>query len=427
MLDKYHSKIAALTTISAIFGFLLQGTIQHAYAQYSMCGDYICDAMYEDITTCPTDCGSTAFGCGDGFCDSAMGEDFTTCSTDCGSTSTCGDAMCDAGEDSTNCPTDCMSADCGNGMCDAGEDETSCPVDCNSCGNGVCDAGEDYSSCMSDCEMPYCGNNIIDTSISEQCDDGNQDNYDYCSQMCTTCPSHNYAESPEFDEGVSNAESVFSEYSDEFELNCVLRDLNLGQYDFQAVLDELDIDVDDLEAAPSVDTGNGDYYYEPFMLSFDSSEEEFNAFVQMNPNDQNTQLYQIAEAEFKKYADLYQTLGIEYNSVLAVYRSLKPVAPTVDSNGNHISLGQQLIELKRQKDELLKAKDHLIAVYSSLSSALEKIKEARTMIQDAFAETDTAESNILFGNAVTKLGTANGDLMSAYPSIIKARNIVYLY
>jgi Subtilase family len=115
---------------------------------------------------------SESYCCGDGVC-SASGEDISTCAVDC---DTCGNAVCDAGESQCSCPADCGAAPGSEtGTCDDGNDND-CDglVDCDdpdcsedpacavsaSCGDGVCSGaagGEDCYSCGTDCPSRLSG------------------------------------------------------------------------------------------------------------------------------------------------------------------------------------------------------------------------------------------------------------------------------
>ncbi len=73
------------------------------------------------------------------------------------------------------------------------------------CGNSVVDAGEEcdvpgetgvYSQtiigrqCTASCQFgPYCGDGILQTSQTEECDDGNNDDGDFCSAICKIEPA----------------------------------------------------------------------------------------------------------------------------------------------------------------------------------------------------------------------------------------------
>lgn len=170
------------------------------------CGNGICDPG-EVFSTCPDDCKCGDGTCGDGetlenciadchcgndVCD--YGETAATCASDC----RCGDSVCSSGETKANCESDCYCGNgtcdedetaascvedchCGNGICDHGENSETCAADCF-CGNGTCDApGETNASCHDDCPS-QCGNNIVEWG--EDCDDGNQNNDDQCSNLC---------------------------------------------------------------------------------------------------------------------------------------------------------------------------------------------------------------------------------------------------
>jgi cysteine-rich repeat protein len=60
------------------------------------------------------------------------------------------------------------------------------------CGDGVVDPGEecddgnddDFDGCRNDCTTPICGDGIVDDG--ELCDDGNDDNFDGCRNDCST-------------------------------------------------------------------------------------------------------------------------------------------------------------------------------------------------------------------------------------------------
>lgn len=94
----------------------------------------------------------------------------------------CGDGTCEAGDGETcgNCPGDCK-----------------CPTDCpcpTLCGNNnidysegeECDDGdtENNDGCSSTCQIEECGDNIKQTN--EECDDGNLIDGDHCSSECET-------------------------------------------------------------------------------------------------------------------------------------------------------------------------------------------------------------------------------------------------
>lgn len=60
---------------------------------------------------------------------------------------------------------------CGNGMVEGGEE---------------CDDGNTQSNdgCSDDCKYEYCGDGIVQSALGEQCDDGNYRNDDGCDMFC---------------------------------------------------------------------------------------------------------------------------------------------------------------------------------------------------------------------------------------------------
>jgi cysteine-rich repeat protein len=161
--------------------------------------------------------------CGDGIeqsterCDDGNITDGDGCAADCRSTEVCGDGVFNsaAGEvcDDSNtlggdgCAADCKSVEvCGNSIRDVGEacdDGNTVPGDgcsgnCRStevCGNGIVDIGEKCDDsgtpggCNDDCQGGTgCGDGAIDKDGTgnplEECDDGNSDNQDDCTNTC---------------------------------------------------------------------------------------------------------------------------------------------------------------------------------------------------------------------------------------------------
>jgi cysteine-rich repeat protein len=161
--------------------------------------------------------------CGDGIqqstekCDDGNITDGDGCAADCRSSEVCGDGVLNsaAGEvcDDSNtlggdgCAADCRSVEvCGNSIRDVGEacdDGNTVPGDgcsgnCRSteiCGNGIVDVGEKCDDsgtpggCNDDCQGGTgCGDGAIDKDGSgnplEECDDGNTDNQDDCTNGC---------------------------------------------------------------------------------------------------------------------------------------------------------------------------------------------------------------------------------------------------
>jgi hypothetical protein len=144
------------------------------------CGDGFCDKT-EDCTSCAADCGACA--CGDGSCDVSAGESCDSCTADCGEC-VCGDGVCelDAGEACDSCAADCGSCGCGDGTCDdASEDCDGCAIDCGgcaACGDASCDGSEDCESCPTDCGDGQC---------SGTCGDGSCDSTGTADEDCGSC------------------------------------------------------------------------------------------------------------------------------------------------------------------------------------------------------------------------------------------------
>ncbi len=166
--------------------------------------------------------------CGDGIqqsnevCDDGNILDGDGCAANCGSREECGDntlnaaagELCDDGNTigGDGCADDCRSVEiCGNGVrditeaCDDGNTVPGdgCSGNCKSteiCGNSVldinekCDDGATPGGCNPDCQGGTgCGDGAIDRDGSgnalEECDDGNVDNQDDCTNLCNlnTC------------------------------------------------------------------------------------------------------------------------------------------------------------------------------------------------------------------------------------------------
>lgn len=161
--------------------------------------------------------------CGDGIvqateaCDDGNIEDGDGCAANCLSREVCGDGilnpaageLCDDGNTvgGDGCAADCKSIEiCGNGIRDVNEacdDGNTVPGDgcsgnCKStevCGNGIvdinekCDDGGAPGGCNDDCQGGTgCGDGAIDRdgngNALEECDDGNSDNQDDCTNQC---------------------------------------------------------------------------------------------------------------------------------------------------------------------------------------------------------------------------------------------------
>jgi cysteine-rich repeat protein len=146
-----------------------------------------------------------------GLCTTPCGPPQLCCSTDssaCGGTGTKFTIFgSDSGTWSTICTSVCAGTIqpgrctlCGDDIVDAAEecddgnsnDSDGCTNACTICGNGVttppeqCDDGNlvDGDGCDSNCTVTGCGNGIV--TAGEQCDDGNAAPCDGCSPTCTT-------------------------------------------------------------------------------------------------------------------------------------------------------------------------------------------------------------------------------------------------
>ncbi|WP_317987282.1 DUF4215 domain-containing protein [Stigmatella hybrida] len=177
-------------------------------------------------TKCSADgsaCLTDADTCGDGviqrgeLCDDGNAKGGDGCSADCRSLEKCGDGVtdkamgevCDDGNnlDGDGCSKNCQSTEvCGNEIVDASTGEIcddgnavvgdGCSANCTSdetCGNSVtdvvkgelCDDGNNLNGddCTADCkEGSVCGNGVQEAS--EECDDGNLEDLDFCSNGC---------------------------------------------------------------------------------------------------------------------------------------------------------------------------------------------------------------------------------------------------
>jgi cysteine-rich repeat protein len=66
--------------------------------------------------------------------------------------------------------------------------------DITQCGNAIveddeaCDEGATTATCDGDCTEPLCGDGYLNEAAGEECEDGNEDNGDGCSDVCTIEP-----------------------------------------------------------------------------------------------------------------------------------------------------------------------------------------------------------------------------------------------
>ena len=186
------------------------------------CGDGVVDPGEEcddgnqaDDDACLNTC--VAAMCGDGVlmhseaeeCDDGNLVEDDGCTVDC-KIQICGDGKlqgaegCDDGntDDSDACPSTCQPATCGDTFthdgveqCDAGDDSPFCDGDCTlpecgdqhinlSAGEQCDDGGEVTVDCDADCTFPTCGDGFLNDNV-EECDDGNQADGDGCAATCT--------------------------------------------------------------------------------------------------------------------------------------------------------------------------------------------------------------------------------------------------
>jgi cysteine-rich repeat protein len=184
------------------------------------CGDSVvntvrgeaCDTGSASVS-CDADC--TAPLCGDGVVNAARGEacdagrESATCDNDC-TTAACGDRVvnatagetCDAGTPTDECTAVCQAPRCGDGIvqagrgeqCDTGGASATCTAACRTqtlCGNGVvnpgeaCDTSAESRTCNADCSAVRCGDNIVNFTAGETCDNATLPTAT-CDTDCTT-------------------------------------------------------------------------------------------------------------------------------------------------------------------------------------------------------------------------------------------------
>jgi len=172
-----------------------------------------CDDMGE-TATCDEDC--TVASCGDSTVNATASEECddggesASCNSNC-TNSSCGDSVlnitdgeeCDDGNTTPGdgCDASCQNEpQCGNGSVEGDEecdDGNSTPGDgCDAacldevCGNSIvqsgedCDDGGESATCDSNCTNQECGDNTMNSTAGEECDDGNITNNDGCSSVC---------------------------------------------------------------------------------------------------------------------------------------------------------------------------------------------------------------------------------------------------
>lgn len=97
----------------------------------------------------------------------------------------CGNAVVDSGEgcDDGNlvsgdgCSAACVEEYCGDGAINDNGAEA--------CDDGAANSNSTADACRTDCSLPSCGDGVTDTG--EECDDGNADDSDGCTSLCTSC------------------------------------------------------------------------------------------------------------------------------------------------------------------------------------------------------------------------------------------------
>lgn len=159
-----------------------------------VCGDGKCDAVKEDCTSCPKDCGACN-PCGDGKCVQGL-EDCKNCVADCGACAGCGDGKCLGGvEDCQNCAADCGACKaCGDGKCDVlgGEDCTGCKLDCGVCPI-TCQPNPNPLSCGSVVKGGIAGVGSTSAINTWQCLAGNHDGKEQAYLFSPSCTGLGFA------------------------------------------------------------------------------------------------------------------------------------------------------------------------------------------------------------------------------------------
>tara|TARA_B100000315_G_scaffold258947_1_gene312896 strand:- start:3561 stop:4472 length:912 start_codon:yes stop_codon:yes gene_type:complete len=119
------------------------------------------DSNRRDNDGCSSTCLLEIGICGDGIVQSLLGE------------------QCEQSKHNQALPYLCnncrfLSLTCGDGTVDAGEE----------CDRGAQNSTSPNAQCRPDCSVPRCGDGIIDTDFTEECDDGNRLNGDACDRYC---------------------------------------------------------------------------------------------------------------------------------------------------------------------------------------------------------------------------------------------------
>ncbi len=128
------------------------------------------------------DCTDYQFDGGDLICTGSCTIDPSDCYDDL-----CGDSVvqeeegeeCDDGGNINNdgCSASCQEEYCGDGITNYNMDTGAM----DECDNGIDNSDQEPDACRTDCTEPYCGDAIEDSLLyKEECDDGNQQEYDGC-------------------------------------------------------------------------------------------------------------------------------------------------------------------------------------------------------------------------------------------------------
>ncbi len=223
------SRLPAALALAALVGACAQGqseTIETASTGMMSASSTSSSSTTEEGSTTgttetpePTTAGTTMTepppDCGDGVVDADEecddGNDVFTddCLPNC-ALPTCGDGVvwagvegCDDGNDvdEDGCSNECVSANCGDGEMQPGEecddgndaDDDACLSNCIKaiCGDGEiwegaedCDDVGESATCNEDCTASVRGDEVLNMAAGEECDDGNDKDWDECTTEC---------------------------------------------------------------------------------------------------------------------------------------------------------------------------------------------------------------------------------------------------
>jgi len=180
---QFSGDIDAASTAAAVDALAddLNDTTDVQDAEIIDCADGTCGGS-ENCSTCPDDCGGPC--CGQGGCQSDFGEDKCNCPQDCGDP--CLDLDC--GED--GCGGECGTC---SGIQDACiEGQCVCQPDCEGkeCGDDGCvgscgTCADHFASEEGTCVyQPWCGDDVCDVNLDENCSSCPQDCGGACGETC---------------------------------------------------------------------------------------------------------------------------------------------------------------------------------------------------------------------------------------------------